>query len=299
MVGFFWKTKTFVLHYERRKNHTQTVDQFLAKDELSIDRNTTESGFTVSSKIESIIEDYLKMVKEHLPPNSNAEDIIDELRSHILDAAQINTTGEISTDSVWKVLGGFGAPSEVARQYLEHDTFEPQSVSSPNSTVLIIPKLHWFDILVMVIVTFFVPFQLAYRGSSWSNEVFTLRTSLDAIAWNIEFGGSSTYLHPLLYGLFFGFLNVIFLIQFVRYFSDKITIKRLLFFGFCTLILPMTQFLSSLNLYSSLGYTIYAGPIPTQIVTAIILLYYRGRIKMGPTNDEQPKTNDSGNPHQS
>ena len=226
------------------------------------------------------------MVRMHLP-NSNADDIIEELRSHILDAAQDNVTGEVSSDAVWKIIGSFGAPSEVAQQYLENETFEPQRTISHSDSILVIPKLQWVDILTMVIVTFFIPFQITFHGYGIDNGVLWFDTSLDAILWRIDLTGETgSWISPVIYGIIFGFFNIIFLIQFIRYYADKTTIRRLLFFGICTLILPMFSSIALL-MHPPIESLYYAGPIPIQLATALLLLYYRGRIVYGHSSQEE------------
>jgi len=65
---------------------------------------------------ESIIEEYLVLVREKLP-NSIAEDVITELRSYMHESARDQGEGEITVQSAKKVVAHFGAPGEVADEY--------------------------------------------------------------------------------------------------------------------------------------------------------------------------------------
>ncbi|MHA1479960.1 MAG: hypothetical protein ACTSQZ_00850, partial [Candidatus Thorarchaeota archaeon] len=99
--------------------------------------------------------------------------------------------------------------------------------------------------------------------------------------------GLYDFIMPILFGFIHGFFNIIFLIQFVRYYDGKISTKRLLLFGICTLIIPMMYIRIPLYLYSSIGLYYYSGPILTQLVAALLLIYYRGRPQYRPSNDEE------------
>ncbi len=63
-----------------------------------------------------IIEEYLKLVYEHLP-ESISEDVITELRTYMVETARDFGNGEITIQSAKKVVAQFGAPSEVANEY--------------------------------------------------------------------------------------------------------------------------------------------------------------------------------------
>jgi hypothetical protein len=65
---------------------------------------------------ESIIEEYLVLVREKLP-DSIANDVISELRSYMHESARDQGEGEITVQSAKKVVARFGAPGEVANEY--------------------------------------------------------------------------------------------------------------------------------------------------------------------------------------
>ena len=65
---------------------------------------------------ETIIEEYLTLVREKLP-DSIADDVINELRSYMFESARDQGDGEITVQSAKKVVAQFGAPGEVADEY--------------------------------------------------------------------------------------------------------------------------------------------------------------------------------------
>ncbi|PNX51323.1 MAG: hypothetical protein BV458_11675, partial [Thermoplasmata archaeon M9B2D] len=65
---------------------------------------------------ETIIEEYLTLVREKLP-DSIADDVISELRSYMHESARDQGDGEITIQSAKKVVAQFGAPGEVADEY--------------------------------------------------------------------------------------------------------------------------------------------------------------------------------------
>jgi MFS family permease len=65
---------------------------------------------------EQVIEDYLNLVKTHLPEEISDE-IISELRIYIVEAATEIGQGILSVESAKKAVSRFGAPSQVAEEY--------------------------------------------------------------------------------------------------------------------------------------------------------------------------------------
>lgn len=70
----------------------------------------------MTDEAETIIEEYLALVREKLPEDI-AEDVINELRSYMLETAKDQGNGEISIQTAKKVVAQFGAPGEVADEY--------------------------------------------------------------------------------------------------------------------------------------------------------------------------------------
>lgn len=86
----------------------------------NLERTTRTSieggGFNMTEEGLQIIEDYLSLVKAHLPADI-AEEVIEELRSYIREAASDNEEGMITNISAKRTVARFGAPSEVAEEY--------------------------------------------------------------------------------------------------------------------------------------------------------------------------------------
>ena len=75
-----------------------------------------------------IIEEYLSLVREYLP-SSIADDIVDELRGYIVEAAEEEGAGTLSVESAKRTVSRFGAPSEVAEEYKESMLLEEHDAS--------------------------------------------------------------------------------------------------------------------------------------------------------------------------
>lgn len=70
---------------------------------------------------QSLIHDFLKNLSKYLSrlQNSDAEEVIREIESHIMDAIELQEqTG--GTPDAQSILDGFGEPRELANQYVEH-----------------------------------------------------------------------------------------------------------------------------------------------------------------------------------
>jgi hypothetical protein len=63
-------------------------------------------------------------------PEDHVSDIVNELRSHVLDKATLG--GELTSDAVESALAGLGSPEDLARQYrTNHVLLRAQSAHSP------------------------------------------------------------------------------------------------------------------------------------------------------------------------
>ena len=62
------------------------------------------------------IDDYLKLVRSHLP-NEIADEITHEIRTYLVEMAQELGHGQISVESARRSIARFGAPSEIAQEY--------------------------------------------------------------------------------------------------------------------------------------------------------------------------------------
>ncbi|MFW9848975.1 MAG: hypothetical protein ACFFF4_07530 [Candidatus Thorarchaeota archaeon] len=90
----------------------------MARLEQSIGTSAEGGRLTMNEAALSIIEDYLQLVRRHLP-DSIAEDILDELRDYMVEAAIEEGSGILSLESAKRTVARFGAPSEVAEEYRE------------------------------------------------------------------------------------------------------------------------------------------------------------------------------------
>jgi len=64
------------------------------------------------------LEDYLEEIDHYLVVEKGGEEILSEIRSHILEKTE-NEYGELTEESVGKTIAGYGSPREVAEKYLE------------------------------------------------------------------------------------------------------------------------------------------------------------------------------------
>ena len=72
----------------------------------------------------TIIEEYLVLVREKLP-EAIADDVINELRLYMIEAATDLGDGTITAQAAKKVVAQFGAPGEVAAEYIQSMLPEP------------------------------------------------------------------------------------------------------------------------------------------------------------------------------
>jgi hypothetical protein len=64
------------------------------------------------------LEDYLEEIDHYLVVEKGGEEILSEIRSHILEKAE-SEYGELTEESVGKIISGYGSPRQVAEKYLE------------------------------------------------------------------------------------------------------------------------------------------------------------------------------------
>jgi hypothetical protein len=129
---------------------------------------------------ETIIEEYLVLVREKLP-DSIADDVISELRSYMHESARDQGDGEITVQSAKKVVAQFGAPGEVADEYRysmfpetipdevvpKEITEEPQHITQQEPAQQVRPQLT----------------PLSQEDPSVSYTSFFLTTSLQSWIW--------------------------------------------------------------------------------------------------------------------
>ncbi|MDF1538716.1 MAG: hypothetical protein P1Q69_07420 [Candidatus Thorarchaeota archaeon] len=104
----------------------------MARLEQSIGTSPEGGRFTMTEDALKIIEEYLSLVREYLP-SSIADDIVDELRGYIVEAAEEEGAGTLSVESAKRTVSRFGAPSEVAEEYKESMLLEEHDTSHISS----------------------------------------------------------------------------------------------------------------------------------------------------------------------
>jgi hypothetical protein len=64
------------------------------------------------------LEDYLEEIDHYLVVEKGGEEILSEIRSHIMEKAE-NEYGKLTEESIEKTIAGYGSPRQVAEKYLE------------------------------------------------------------------------------------------------------------------------------------------------------------------------------------
>ncbi len=137
-----------------------------------------------------------------------------------------------------------------------------------------------YVILIMVLVTVISPFTTLL--SSFGGHDHHVSISINALFWAIfpsefSFGGLQVLnLISLSFGIPLGFFNIVFAFQVVRYFRGETSKRRTFLAGISTLIIPFASLIMALPLMISSGWYVYIGPIPVQLVTGLILVYFAG-----------------------
>ncbi|MFX1486576.1 MAG: hypothetical protein ACFFBS_05725 [Promethearchaeota archaeon] len=134
------------------------------------DRHTSEEkeaklpAAREETSAKQIIEDYLKQVRRRLSP-SVAEDIIPELRSHLLEQAS-QPTGELTSASAWDAVVKMGSPDLLAHEFQTESekgiTRKASlgfmaSLTTENRTLFwrIIPLIVFADLVAIALLTTF------------------------------------------------------------------------------------------------------------------------------------------------
>lgn len=77
-------------------------------------------------------------------------------------------------------------------------------------------------------------------------------------------------------GFSFGFFNIIFAFQVVRYIRGEASRKNTLVAGAFTLVLPIVSLIVAWPIMFISGTFAYIGPIPIQLVTGLLLMHFAG-----------------------
>ncbi len=140
----------------------------------------------------------------------------------------------------------------------------------------------------MGIVTVFVPFGVyPYAISNGS-----LTVSIHALLWGImpedyTFSSPFSAIYILLgRGLFYGFLNLWFGIEVIRYSSNHGRRSAALFSGVLSLLYPVLMVILFLPWLNNANSLMYVGPIPIQFAIGLLLMRYSGEHEMSTVWDE-------------
>lgn len=97
---------------------------------------------TIAEDAQQRIDTYLKRVRHRLRgvADANARDIIEELRSHILDKAAVG--GNVSEAGVEAALASLGSPEELANQYVTDDLLA-RAETSRSPLIILNSLLRW------------------------------------------------------------------------------------------------------------------------------------------------------------
>jgi uncharacterized membrane protein len=84
---------------------------------------------TISADSQQKIDAYLHLLRKRLRrfSDEDARDIVEEIRSHIMDKAVVS--GNITPDGVASALSALGSPEELASQYMTDDLLARVTVS--------------------------------------------------------------------------------------------------------------------------------------------------------------------------
>ena len=140
-----------------------------------------------------------------------------------------------------------------------------------------------YVILIMTLVTVVPPYTTLLSGfGGHGHQISNVSISIHALLWAIfppefSYGGLQILnLIALSFGIPLGFLNIIFAFQVVRYFRGETSKRRTLLAGISTLIVPFTSLIIVLPIMISSGLYVYIGPIPVQLITGLLLMYFAG-----------------------
>ncbi len=108
---------------------------------------------TIADDAQQKIEAYLKLLRKGLRgiTDENAREIVEELRSHILDKASVS--GNVTAVGVDAALARLGTPEEIAHQYVTDDLLaRAEATRSP--LVILNSLLRWAGLSVAGAIVF-------------------------------------------------------------------------------------------------------------------------------------------------
>ena len=131
------------------------------------------------------LESYLQEIGRYLAVKRGGDEIIAEIRSHILEKAE-RETGEVTAGSVDRIIASYGRPQDVAAKYVEgSEIIAPVYRRHLFRYTWILFSVHaalallatWFRVSIMMFPFFFIP-----RMPGWMILVYL------PMAWLADFG---------------------------------------------------------------------------------------------------------------
>lgn len=127
----------------------------------------------IDSEIEKVIDNYLKGLKSKLPDTFEAEDLIDDLRAHIIESfndKRTQLTQYTDLQIIERVLEELGKPEDIAREYgIELSEEEPLEMKRSRG-IRVLARL-FIAIIVTVICVWTVSVMTEGRVDFWLSVV--------------------------------------------------------------------------------------------------------------------------------
>ena len=134
----------------------------------------------------------------------------------------------------------------------------------------------------MVFATVVPPYISYLSGSTYYSGHSSVDVTIVALFWRVDLFELSqasfqvfTFL-SVFAGVSFGFFNIIFAFQVIRYIRGDTTRKKTLVAGVLTLISPIIMLLAAWPIMFEYGIFPYIGPIPIQLAIGLLLMRFAG-----------------------
>jgi hypothetical protein len=122
----------------------------------------TQNAQSAQNKIDKYLQDLSAALRSL--PRDQARDIVEELRSHIVDKTA--STGDLTPEAVDSVLAGLGNPEDLASQYVTDD-LQMRALASRSPLLILRSLFRWaslsfagFWVLMTAIVGYFLAVSL-------------------------------------------------------------------------------------------------------------------------------------------
>jgi len=144
---------------------------------------------------ESIIDEYLALVREKLPL-SIADDVITELETYMLETARDQgEDGQITFESAKKVVAQFGAPGEVANEY-RYSMF-PETFPDEDIPTEIIHDTNDSEPILIVSVPEKKPPKMVGVNPTTNYPTFFFKSLILTIMWAVTVSATTFFVSPI------------------------------------------------------------------------------------------------------